>query len=141
MREILELLINNPISTLVVFASLSLFIWVVAKNIPNPLDKIKAIFKVILRESNPKNDRDIIEKMNWFSILFFALAFFLQIILFGSSSIIGRIFSDNDPKKLPSLCLITLIVLSLITIYSPLLLILTKGDIKLKKRGKELMGN
>lgn len=139
MENILKLFIENPFSTLVVFISLSIFVWVVSKNIPNPIDKIGAILKVLLHEANPMTKKDWVERINWFSILIFAFALIIQLLLFGSSSIFESIFPNGNSNSLPSICLVTLILLFIITIFSPLLIILTKRDKYLRDKGQELL--
>lgn len=132
-------MIENPFSTFIVLGSLSFFVWVVAKNVPNPIDKINAIFKILKHEGNPMAKKDWVERINWFSIMFFALLIIIELLIFGSSSIFSSVLPDGNNNNLPSICLITLIFLCFFILYSPLLIIFTKGDMALKRKGRSII--
>ena len=138
--EILKLLIENPFSTLIVLSSLSIFVYVVSKYVPNPIDKIHEIFKILKHEGNPMTKKEWVERINWFSILFFALAFFFQLLIFGSSSILSSVISESDRNYLPITVTLTLIFLFAIIIYSQILIILTRGDSLLNRKAENFLG-
>ena len=132
-------MIENPLSTFIVLGSLSFFVFVVSKYVPNPIDKINAILKVLIHEGNPMTKKNWVERINWLSIVLFTLLLVIELIVFGGSSILNSVLPNTDNKNIPSICLITLIFLFLITVYSPLLIILTKGDNILMRKGKNLI--
>ncbi len=139
MNETAKAFVENPIGTIVFFSCLGIFIWVISSLVPNPISKLQILLKVILKEFDPKSQNNWVERINLLSIVLFGLIFILLLLIIGGGAFFKEIFNVSTPKNYFSLSIISLILLFLVVIYSPLLIIFSNKDRAIAEKGEKLL--